>query len=60
MYPGYKGTAFLLILKNSLFPIRHFSSDTEVIAAPENPLDGQNYEFFSGLQTLEQLAKKCI
>ena len=40
---------------------RHFSSDTEVIAAAETWLDGQPSEFFlSGLQTLEQRAKKCI
>jgi len=40
---------------------RHFSSDAEVIAAAETWLDGQPSEFFlSGLQKLEQLAKKCI
>ena len=40
---------------------RHFSSDAEVIAAAETWLDGQNSEFFlSGLQKLEQRAKKCI
>ena len=40
---------------------RHFSSDAEVIAAAETWLDGQPYEFFlSGLQKLEQRAKKCI
>jgi histone-lysine N-methyltransferase SETMAR len=40
---------------------RHFSSDTEVIAAAETWLDGQHSEFFlSGLQKLEQRAKKCI
>jgi len=40
---------------------RHFSSDTEVIAAAETWLDGQHSEFFfSGLQALEQWAKKCI
>jgi len=39
---------------------RHFSSDTEVIAAAETWLDGQPSEFFfSGLQKLEQWAKKC-
>ena len=39
----------------------HFSSDTEVIAATENGLDGQPSEFFlSRLQKLEQRAKKCI
>jgi len=40
---------------------RHFSSDAEVIAAAETRLDGQHSEFFfflSGLQTLEQRAKK--
>ena len=40
---------------------RHFSSDAEVIAAAETLLDGQPSEFFlSGLQKLEQLARKCI
>ena len=40
---------------------RHFSSDTEVIAAAKTWLDGQPSEFFlSGLQKLEQWAKKCI
>ena len=41
----------------------HFSSDAEVIAATEAWLDGQPSEFFfflSGLQKLEQWAKKCI
>jgi hypothetical protein len=39
--------------------VRHFSSDTEVIAALETWLDGQPSEFFlSGLQQLEP--KKCI
>ena len=37
--------------------VRHFSSDAEVIAAAETRLDGQ---FLSGLQELEQRAKKCI
>jgi len=41
--------------------VRHFSSDAEVIAAAETWLDGQLPEFFlSGLQELEQRAKKCI
>jgi len=41
--------------------VRHFSSDAEVIAAAETWLDGQPSEFFflSGLQKLEQRAKKC-
>ena len=40
---------------------RHFSSDVEVIAAAETWLDGQPSEFFlSGLQKLEQRARKCI
>ena len=41
---------------------RHFSSDAEVIAAVETWLDGQTSDFFflSGLQKLEQRAKKCI
>ena len=39
---------------------RHFSSDAEVIAAAETWLDGQHSEMFlSGLQKLEQRAKKC-
>ena len=39
---------------------RHFSSDAEVIAAAETWLDGQTSDFFlSGLQKLEQRAKKC-
>ena len=40
---------------------RHFLSDTEVIAAVETWLDRQPSEIFlSGLQKLEQSAKKCI
>jgi len=41
---------------------RHFSFDTELIAAAETWLDGQPSEFFflSGLQKLEQRTKKCI
>jgi len=40
---------------------RHFSSDAEIIAATETWLDGQLSELFlSGLQKLEQWAKKCI
>jgi len=40
---------------------RHFLSDVEVIAAAETWSDGQPSEFFlSGLQRLEQWAKKCI
>jgi len=39
----------------------HFLSDAEVAAATEKWLDGQPSEFFlSGLQKLEQQAKKCI
>jgi len=39
----------------------HFLSDVEVIAVAETWLDGQPSEFFlSGLQKLEQRAKKCI
>ena len=42
------------------FKGRHFSSDA-VIAAAETWLDGQPSDFFlSGLQKLEQQAKKCI
>jgi histone-lysine N-methyltransferase SETMAR len=41
--------------------VRHFSSDTEVIAAAEPWLGRQPSEFFlSGLQKLEQRAKQCI
>ena len=40
--------------------VRHFSSDAEIIAAAETWLDGQYSDFFSGLQKLEQRAKKCI
>jgi len=41
--------------------VRHFSSDAEVITAAETWLDGQPSEFFlSGLQKLQQRAKKCI
>jgi len=41
---------------------RHFWSDAVAIAAAETWLDGQPSEFFclSGLQKLEQRAKKCI
>jgi len=40
---------------------RHFSSDAEVTAAAETWLNGQSSEFFlSGLQKLEQRAKKCV
>ena len=39
----------------------HFSSDAEAIAAAETWLNGQLSDFFlSGLQKLEQKAKKCI
>ena len=47
-------------LKNQLKG-HHFSSHAEVIAAVETWLDRQPSEFFlSGLQKLEQWAKKCI
>jgi len=40
---------------------RHFSSDMEVIAAAQTWLERQPSDFFlSGLQKLEQRAKKCI
>ena len=40
---------------------RHFTSDAEVIAAAKIWLDGQHSDFFlSGLQTLDQRAKKYI
>ena len=40
---------------------RHFSSDEEVIDAAETWLDRQpsDFSFLSGLQKLEQWAKKC-
>jgi len=48
-------------LKKKQMKVRHFSSDAEVIAAAETWLDGQISEFFlSGLQKVEQRAKKCI
>jgi hypothetical protein len=48
-------------LKNKQLKGRHFSSQTEVIAAAETWLDGQTTDFFlSGLPKLEQGAKKCI
>ena len=49
-------------LKEKQLKGRHFSSDVEAIAAAETWLDGQLSEFFflSGLQKLEQGAKKCI
>jgi hypothetical protein len=40
---------------------RHFSSDAEGIVAAETCLGGQPPDFFwSGLQKLEQRAKKCV
>jgi len=42
------------------FKGRHFSSDAVVIAVVETWLDGQQSDFFNGLQKLEQWAKKCI
>jgi len=64
--PGSLGTCNLE--ENHLFPGlkkqlkgRHFSSDVEIIAAVKTWLDGHPSEFFlSGLQKLEQRAKKCI
>jgi len=58
----------LALLDYHLFPglkkqlkVCHFLFDTEGIAAAETWLDRQPSEFFlSGLQKLEQLAKKCI
>jgi hypothetical protein len=46
-------------LKN-LLKGRHFSSDAEVIAAAKTWLTDKVLIFFSGLQKLEQRAKKCI
>jgi len=40
--------------------VRHFSSDFELIVAAETWLVGQTSDFLSGLQKLEQRAKKCI
>ena len=39
---------------------RHFSSNVEVTAAMETWLDRPSEFFLSGLQKLEQQAKKCI
>jgi histone-lysine N-methyltransferase SETMAR len=39
---------------------RHFSSNTEVIAAAETWLEGQPSDFFCGLQNLRQRAKNCL
>jgi len=39
---------------------RHFSSNAEAIAAVATWLDGQIYDFFCGLQKIEQRAKRCI
>jgi len=63
-----KGVLFLGPSNYHLFPGLkkqlkgcHFFSDAEVIAAVETWLDGQPSEFFlSGLQKLEQRAKKCF
>jgi len=65
-YPPYSPE--LALSDYHLFPVLKkqlkgcdFSSDVEVIAATETWLDGQTSEFFlSGLQKLEQRAKKCI
>ena len=41
--------------------VRHFLSEAEVIVTAEKGLDGQHSEcFLSGLQKIEQRAKKCI
>ena len=48
-------------LKKKQLKGRHFSPDAEVIAAVETWLDGQPSIFFlSGLQKLQQRAKKCV
>jgi len=49
-------------LKKKQMKGRQVSSDAEVIAATETWLDGQasDFLFLSGLQKLEQRAKKCI
>jgi hypothetical protein len=47
-------------LKEKRLKGRHFSSDTEVIAAAETWLDRQTSEFLSGLKKLGQCAKKCV
>jgi hypothetical protein len=47
--------------KKKQLQIGHFSSEGVVIPAEDIWLYGQNSEFFlSGLQKLEQRAKKCI
>jgi hypothetical protein len=49
------------ILKEKKLEGHHFLSDTEVIAAAETWLEGRPSEFvLSGLQKLEQRARKCI
>ena len=54
-------TTYSLDWKTKQLKGRHFSSDAEVIAAAETWLDGQLSEFvLSGLQKVEQWAKKCI
>ena len=50
LFPGLKKQ-----LKGS-----HFLSDVEVIAAMETWSDGHSEFFLSGMQKLEQQAKKCI
>jgi len=65
-HPPY--SLYLALLDYHLFPGlkkqlkgQHFSSDMEIIAATQNWLIVQPSEFFlSGLQKLQQWAKKCI
>jgi len=48
-------------LKKKQWKVCHFSSDAEVISAPDTWLDGQYSDFFkSGLQKIEQRAKKFV
>jgi len=58
---GPVGLPPVLWTEKKQLKVRHFSSDAEVVAAVETWLDGQPSGFFlSGLQNLEQRAKKCI
>ena len=62
MWP-HRTTACSLDWKKKQLKGRNFSSDAKVIAAAKTLLDGQPSEFFfffSGVQNLEQRAKKCI
>ena len=57
---GPVGLLPVLWTEKKKLKVRQFSSDAEVNAAAETWLDGQLSDFLSGLQKLEQRAKKCI